>query len=254
MQKVREVFEKVFEKIKDWISRNPRAAFITALAVVVSGVFLIASALPSHSPAPVPGVAAKNMAANDQAKRAPAQNKVKQESITPITPIVNGQIEVHEFGENEMTQTTLGGVLPASSGVKIDPKQEEYSWGDAWDASSPDEVGGKSAIVTWPIGGRYNHLIAKIGFLPADANVHPGGKYEIFVDGQKVWEKTVTPDTVAIGQTADSTLDIDLIGKNALTLRMTATVYKDTSFGTHYRPTVPYPVVLYDLKMKRNGN
>lgn len=237
-------------KVKDWVSRNPRAAFITALAVIVGGVFLIASVLPSRSPAPVPAGVAANTVASSQAKSTPAQSKAKQESVAPV---VNGQVEVYEFGENEMTAVTLGGILPASSGVRVDPKQSESAWGDSWDAFSPDDVGVKSATVTWPLGGKYTRLHAKIGFLPGGGDVHHGGGYEIFVDGQKVWKKAVTPDTVAMGQAADETLDIDLSGKNALTLRITASVYKDTSFGTHYRSTVPYSVVLYDMKLEGAG-
>lgn len=246
MQKIREFFGKV----RELASKNPKATFIAILTAIVVCIFLIASTLPSPHPSTPTSSGAT---ASTAVQTPPKQEQERQGNVSPISPVINGEVQVHEFSAGEMTKTTLGGVLPPGAGVEIDPEEAESRWGGSWDAASPEKVEPKSATVTWPLGGKYTRLHAKIGFLPGGSDVHHGGVYEVFVDGQRVWSKAVMPDDVAMGRVTDETLDIDLTGKNALTLRITASIYKDTSFGTRYRPTVPYPVVLYDMKLEGAG-
>lgn len=235
-------FREVFEKLKETASRNPRAAFITILVVLVVGVFLVSAALPS------PPTPSNNPAPSQQArKQSPAGTEQQQ-----IKAITNGPVEAQVFGENGMTDTTLGGALPTSAGVKIATEQGESAWGHS--SSDADYFSTKSATVSWPLGGKYSRIKFTIGFLPGDNDVRPGAKYEFFIDGRKVWEKTITADDAAMGKAADATLSFGLSKAKVLTLRIASTMYKDTSFvSDYYRPTVPYPVVLYDIKLTEAG-
>lgn len=239
-----------FARLKAWVEQNPRAAFLISLGVLVGLTIFVAALLPSGPP---PGGAGGS--AGVSATHTHSQTPKTGKTGDIITPVVNGPLNVVAFHEGEVSDITLGGVLPTGEGVIIKPKRDcDDDWGSGWAKDTREEAERclKPATVTWPLGGRYSRLTARAGFLPFSDT--PGGRYEIYLDGRKVWEKAVSPDDVAMGRASDAPLTLDLTGVKTLTLRVKATVWGRQSFGEwDYYPTIPYPVVLYDVRLEKAG-
>lgn len=219
----------MWQGLKGWAVRNPRAAFLASLALLVFLTVAFTSLLSGGRTAPPAQVAQKQ-----EQKQPPPRPKEPWETV-----VVNGPVEARAFRQGENPQVTLGGeLLLPHCGVAVVPKG--YGWVEKGEPVA--------ATVTWPLGGKYDRVRLKAGFLPSDAK-WPGGTCQLFLDGRKVWEKRVTPETVAGGGAADVSLEFDCRGVNALTLRVSPTEI-DRAWG---EASVPYPAVVYDLEFVRGG-
>ncbi|MGO0122214.1 hypothetical protein [Desulfothermobacter acidiphilus] len=216
--------------LKEWIMRNPGAAFLLVLAVLVVLTLALTGSLGGRGPAgqgPPPS----------SGQASPVKAKGPWEAA-----VANGPLkEVQTFRKGENADVTLGGeLLQGHYGAEIIPSEIDWKW---LERGKP-----LPATVTWGLGGKYDRARLKVGFLPPTTK-KPGGLYEIFLDGRKVWEKKVTPELVAQGKAADEALELDLSGANALTLRITTAEY-DAAWSS---AAVPYPVVLYDIEFLKAG-
>ncbi|WP_027716943.1 NPCBM/NEW2 domain-containing protein [Desulfovirgula thermocuniculi] len=213
---------------------RPRMAFLGAVLLAVFFAFLVPSLYLHSPPAPPP-----------QQQQEVGQQHEAAPPLLGVRPVVSGPLRV---GEREnVTGVTLGGVLPPGRVLVVEPSPAEPSaWGNIW-ATRQEEVRPVAATVTWPLGGKYTHLAAQVGFLPPKGSGKPGGKYELFLDGRKVWETVVTADDAAMGRAADRPLELDLSGARVLTLRVQALSAAEGKYS--FTPTVPYPLALYEIAL-----
>ncbi|MEW5763231.1 MAG: hypothetical protein AB1776_08540 [Bacillota bacterium] len=235
--------KKLFEKLKSWAEGNPRAFFLALLAGVVGLTFVLAAALPENprgQEAPRPPERQQEAAGGGEAK-------------APLTPLVNGPVKVEAFAGG-LTEVTLGGILPTGECLVVRPQSDwESDWG-RMSVDAPGDVGLEAATVSYPLGGKYARLSVRVGFLPPRGDARWGGRYEIYLDGRRVWEKTVRPEDVAAGRAADEALSLDLRGVKVLTFRLQGTVARYWQVSSYsYSATVPYPMVLYEVQLEKAG-
>lgn len=226
--------------VMPFAKKNPKVFFLICVSALLFCVVVFASFLPS----PQGGGEAPKQAGRTEAKQKRAAR------IWFENRLVNGPVEVTEYGKEECTEVTIGNTMPVSAAVKIIPDGKPSSWGGtAYDP--PNDL--ESAAVSFPLGNRYESVSFKIGFLPPaikDEGAKEGGLYQVFIDGEKVWEKTVTPDEIANGKAADASLFFKTLGKNMLTLRIAGVPTPKEDF---WRSSVPYPAILYDFSQKVAG-
>jgi hypothetical protein len=235
------------EKAKEWLRAHPAAAFVGGLALVVS---LAAAWGGAHQPAPKQAQQAQKPAVQAQSRSQVQGQGQQQQNLLPapgggIMPVAVGPVEAKIV--QSFTVPTLSSVLPQGTGVSVVPVHDPWShtWG-FW--GKKEEVDPKSATVTLGLGSRFSTVSFTVGFGLDAAKNQPeserrGGRYELYADSRKVWEKTLRPDDVAAGRAADERVTVDAAGANALTLRVAALHRQRDKYS--WDATVPYSVVLY---------